>query len=149
MVRTRSPITDDPRITDYGRFVEAQRHLNSVFDKSLRTQVGISIVWYEALIRLARSEDRVLPINELGRAMNLTSGGATRLVDRLESAGYIERTSCPTDRRVSWIRLTDAGTKITEQATRMHLADLHEHFGSRLSEDEIASLSHIMDRLRV
>lgn len=142
------PLVADERISAYGRLVEAQRTLHRVFDRSLRAQAGISAVWYEALLRLARSDDGRMPINELGEAMQLTSGGATRLVDRLEENDYVERAACPSDRRVSWARLTDEGMDKLTDATRVHLNDLDEHFVSQLSPDEMAGFTTILRRLR-
>ena len=80
-------VTTDERIRDYGRLVETQRRLHRLFGRSMHDHGGISMVWYEALLRLARSPEGYLSINELGSAMDLTSGGATRLVDRLVEAG--------------------------------------------------------------
>jgi DNA-binding MarR family transcriptional regulator len=141
-------IVDDDRITAYGRLVEAQRSLHRIFDRSLRNRLGISIVWYEALLRLGRTPDRRLPINELGEAMNLTSGGATRLVDRLEESGHVARVGCPTDRRVSWAELTESGAAVVAEATEVHLADLEAYFASQLGADEMATLGELLVRVR-
>ncbi len=141
-------IVDDERISAYGRLVETQRSLHRIFDRSLRDHMGISIGWYEALLRLGRTPERRLPINELGEAMNLTSGGATRLVDRLEESGYVARVGCPTDRRVSWAELTDAGMAVVAEATEVHLADLDEHFTSHLDAAEMSALAKSLQKIR-
>lgn len=141
-------IVDDDRITAYGTLVETQRSLHRIFDKSLRDRLGISIVWYEALLRLGRTPERRLPINELGEAMNLTSGGATRLVDRLEDSGYVARVACPTDRRVSWAELTESGATMVSEATEVHLADLDEHFTSHLDADGLVALGELLAQVR-
>lgn len=138
----------DVRISDYGRLVEAQRRLHGIFDRSFRDQVGISSVWYEAMLRLGRSPEHHLPVNELGDALELTSGGATRLVDRLEEHGYVERIPCPSDRRIWWVKLTDDGMAILTAATEIHLRDLQDNFASRLTEEETESLKQILRRLR-
>ena len=142
-----SPIHDE-RISDYGRLVEAHRQLQRIFDRSLREKVGISSVWYEALLRLGRSPELHLPVNELGEALELTSGGATRLVDRLEEKGYVERTACPTDRRIWWVGLTDLGVETLNTATEIHLEDLEESFASKLTTSDTQSLKQILRRLR-
>lgn len=141
-------LISDQRISSYGRLVEAQRRLHRVFDRSLRSQAGISIVWYEALLRVARAADEQMPINELGDALELTSGGATRLVDRLEEKGYIERVRCPTDRRILWARLTDPGLEVLAAATRVHLDDLDENFVSRFTAEEMDTLEGLLRRMR-
>lgn len=145
---TESELIEDRRISDYGRLVEAQRRLHRIFDRTLRAEAGISAMWYEALLRIARSPGNNLPINELGEAMVLSSGGATRLVDRLEEKGYIERLACPTDRRVSWAHLTDQGLAVLADATRVHLKDLEEHFVSKLSSSEMGKLTELLRQVR-
>lgn len=138
----------DERISAYGRLVETQRRLHRIFDHSLRREVGISIVWYEALLRLARSPEGRMPITELGEAIGLTSGGATRLVDRLVERGYVERVPCPADRRVHWTQLTEAGLEVLTAATEVHLEDLDEHLVGRLTDTELATLADLLRRLR-
>lgn len=138
----------DERITAYGLLLETQRRLHRIFDRSLRSQAGISIVWYEALLRLARSADHQLPINELCDPLVLTSGGATRLVDRLQESGYVRRVPCPTDRRVAWAQLTDEGLGVVTAATEVHLADLEAHFASQLTGEEMGVLTGLLRRLR-
>jgi len=140
---------EDERIGAYGRLLEVQRRLHRVFDRSLREHFGISAIWYEALLRLGRSPQRQMSISELGDQVVLTSGGATRLVDRLEEAGYIERVACPSDRRVQWVRLTESGLEVLVAATEVHLRDLDEQFSGHLTTDEVATLSDLLDRLRV
>ncbi len=141
-------LTDDERIATYGRIVEVHRQLHAIFDRSLRAEVGMSIVWYEALLRLARSPENQLPINTLGQQMQLTSGGATRLVDRIEEAGYLERLACPSDRRVAWAHLTPAGRAAVEAATDVHLRDLERFIASKLSLSETEQLGTLLDRIR-
>lgn len=143
-----SEIATDDRITAYGRLVDAQRRLHRVFERSLRDETGISITWYEALLRLARSPDHRMPITELGDQLELTSGGATRLVDRLEQQGYLERVPCAADRRVHWAQLTSEGVAVLAAATEVHLRDLDEHFVGRLTNDELASLRDLLRKVR-
>jgi DNA-binding MarR family transcriptional regulator len=147
-IKEQTNLIRDGRIGAYGRLLEAQRRLNRVFDRSLREQVGISSVWYEALLRLGRSPQRQMSISQLGEQVVLTSGGATRLVDRLEEVGYIERVACPSDRRVQWVRLTEPGLAILIAATEVHLGDLEEHFSSHLTVAEMATLTDLLDRIR-
>ncbi|MGH8957081.1 MAG: MarR family winged helix-turn-helix transcriptional regulator [Acidimicrobiia bacterium] len=144
---TLTKVIKDERIADYGRLVATQRRLHRLFDRSLRTAVGISIVWYEAMLRLAHAPERRMPITDLGEALELTSSGATRLVDRLEESGFIERVPCPTDRRVLWARLTDQGLKVLNEATRVHLNDLDLHFVSRLNPEDMVTLKDLLRRL--
>lgn len=141
-------LIDDGRISEYGRLVEAQRHLHRVFDRSLRAHVGISSTFYEALLRLARAPDRQLSTSDLGESLLLSSGGATRLVDRLAARGFVERVPDRTDRRIAWVRPTEEGLAVLVDATRVHLSDLEEHFVSRLDSSERETLTDLLRQLR-
>ena len=52
----------------------------------------------------------------LAQQVALTTGGVTRLVDRMISAGLVERVPCPTDRRVLFAALTPAGEAKLDEA---------------------------------
>lgn len=141
-------LIDDERISDYGRLVEAQRHLHRIFDRSLRARAGISSTWYEAMLRLARAPDGRLSTSELGESLILSSGGVTRLVDRLAERALVERIPDTDDRRVVWVRLTPGGHDVLIEATRIHLEDLNEHFVSKLDPAERRNLREYLRRLR-
>jgi len=143
MTKTAKPTTDfanDERLTFYGEMLEAQRRLQKAFGASIRDETGMSIVWFEALLRLARSPEHRLPINELGRQMQITSGGATRMVDRLEQEGYIERTACAEDRRILWCQLTERGAAVLDRAVAVHLRDLDELLLAHIAADDRSSM---------
>ncbi len=143
-----SLIVGDDRITAFGLLVEAHRRLERTFEKSLREHHGMSIVTFEALLRLARSDDHHMSMSELADQMVLTSGGVTRLVDRLTEAGYVARFQCPSDRRVQWAQLTEEGVRLLTAALRTHLDDLDEHFSSHISDSELPVVTGVLDRLR-
>jgi DNA-binding MarR family transcriptional regulator len=138
----------DDRITAFGLLVEANRRLLRTLERSLRDHHGLSVVAFEALLRLGRSADHHMSMSELADQMVLTSGGVTRLVDRLASEQLVERVACPTDRRVHWARLTEAGLERVTAALGTHLDDLEEHFSSLMSADELGVLTDVLDRLR-
>lgn len=152
MMSVTSPNDDsnlvDDRITSFGVLVEAARRLERVFERSLRERHGLSLVAFEALLRIGRSPDRRMSMSQLGEQMVLTSGGVTRLVDRLERSGHVERLPCASDRRVQWARLTGPGVALIEEAAATHLADLEAHFASAMTDAELTTLTAVCDRLR-
>lgn len=121
--------------------------LERLFDRSLREQSDISQTWFEALLRIERSGGW-MSMSELASQVVLTSGGVTRLVDRLVESGYAERQPCPTDRRVQYVAITEAGRRILTEALEVHVRDLDEHFIGRMSDSEREVLVAVMDRLR-
>src|SRR4029450_9781425 len=72
---------------------------------------GLTINDYEALLRLARAPERRMRRVDLAGQVLLTPSGITRLLDGLERAGFVERGTCDTDRRVVYAVLTEAGSE--------------------------------------
>ena len=138
---------DEPIITSWGRLVEAYSSLDRRLDESLEASCGIPIAWFEVLLRLARAEGDQLTMGALTEQVALTSGGVTRLLDRMIKAGYVERRQCPTDRRVVYAALTSAGREKVEEAALVHARDLEEVFAS-FSPGERRELDGLLDRLR-
>ncbi|MDJ0952240.1 MAG: MarR family transcriptional regulator [Acidimicrobiia bacterium] len=143
-----SKLLADNRITEFGLLIEATRRLTRVIETSLRDNHDLGLVEFEAMVRLGRSPERQMSMSDLAGQMVLTSGGVTRLVDRLAAAGLVERVSCPSDRRVHWAKLTDDGVTKVSVALETHLADLDDHFFSEMSESERAVTVPVLERLR-
>ncbi|MDX1747862.1 MAG: MarR family transcriptional regulator, partial [Halobacteriales archaeon] len=138
---------DDPRIHAYGVTLEAIARLNRLFDRRLREECGIPHTSFEALIRIERSGGH-MAMGELASQIVLSSGGVTRLVDRLAAEGFVERSDCPEDRRVQWAVITDRGREKLAEAIGVHLVDLDREFAGRLSPEETEMLVRMMERLR-
>jgi MarR family 2-MHQ and catechol resistance regulon transcriptional repressor len=49
------------------------------------------------------------PLGEVAERILLTTGSVTYVIDQLVKQGLVERRACPTDRRVIYAELTDAG----------------------------------------
>ena len=137
----------DPRIHTFGVVLEAMSRLGRVFDRSMREATGLSTTLFEGLLRLERSGGE-LSMGELTSQIALTSGGATRLVDRLVDEGYAARRPCVDDRRVQFVAITPEGRDILGRAIEVHLRDLDEHFSCHMTEDERQTIVSVFERLR-
>ena len=113
--------------------------VTSALDERLRREVGISGSWYEALVEIALAGG-TMQMNEFACETTLTKSGATRFVDRLEAAGLVQRTSCPTDRRVWQLSLTEKGRALQHDADPHVLATIEDHFGRFLDPEEAGHL---------
>ena len=101
---------------------------------------------YEALYVLSRAEGRRLKRVDLSRRLGLTPSGVTRLLEVLEAAGLVERTTCPTDLRVAYAELTDAGAAKLEAASCGHVGSIRELFEHNFTHQEIEELSELLGR---
>jgi DNA-binding MarR family transcriptional regulator len=140
-------LCEDSRIHTFGVLLEAMAQLNRTFDRSLREHAGINQSLFEGLLRIERSGGQ-LSMGELAEQVALTSGGVTRMVARLVDAGYAERRSCETDRRVHYVGITGEGSAVLSHALAIHLGDLEEHFTSKLSDVERDTIVAVMERIR-
>lgn len=138
----------DQRITTLGKLVEVHARLDRVLGKSLESSHGISHSCFEALVRIGRSERGQLMMSELASQIALTTGGLTRLVDRLVESGHVCRVPDPKDRRVQYVELTTAGASKLDEAVRTHLDDLNEHLFDRLTKAEADQLDQLLEKLR-
>jgi DNA-binding MarR family transcriptional regulator len=108
---------------------------------------GLTLNDYEVLLRLSHADGRRLRRVDLAEQIVLTPSGITRLLDGLERAGLVERASCESDARVTYAQLTDDGEAKLREASRTHVAGIREHFAGRYSEEELAGLAHLLERL--
>jgi DNA-binding MarR family transcriptional regulator len=141
---SETSIIDDRRITLFGRLVEAYALLRHQLDEEMQRDVGLPLLWYGVLLHVGRSPNGVRPMSELTEATAFTSGGVTRLVDRMEAAGYVERRPCPTDRRVQYVGLTDKGREALQRASEVHVRGIQERMIDRLSPREIDELDRLL-----
>jgi DNA-binding MarR family transcriptional regulator len=138
---------DDPLITTFGRLVEAYSRLEQWLGSAMESEAGLPHVWFEVLIRLARSEKEQLMMSSLADQISLTTSGVTRLVDRMQAAGYVERRPCPTDRRVSYAAITAAGSEALDRVAVVHARNLRKAFAGFTPQD-LAALDAVLDRVR-
>ena len=138
---------DDALISTFGRLVEVQGRLERRLGGDLEARFALPHAWFEVLVRLSRSEQGQLTMGALAEQVTLTTGGVTRLVDRKEAAGLVERLPCRTDRRVSYAGITAAGRAKLEAAAAAHAANLRAVFEG-FSAEEMTTLDTLLDRLR-
>jgi DNA-binding MarR family transcriptional regulator len=84
---------------------------------------------------------------ELAEQAQLSRSGLTRLVDRLEREGLLERCSCEHDARGSYACLTPVGRERLQAARVTHLAVVRDHFLSHFSEAELSDLADMCQRI--
>lgn len=88
----------------------------------------------------------VLPVNEIGRKVLLTSGSITVAIDRLEAKGLVERRASPDDRRARIVHLTKEGRKLITRAYAEHADDM-ERLASVLTANERATLIRLVKKI--
>lgn len=139
---------DDERILTFGLLIEAHARLTRETDHDLQVSDGISLQTFEVLLRVSRAPEGHVTMTGLADGLALTTGGVTRLADRLEADGLVQRVSCPTDRRVVHLMLTDEGNRVLAGAVAHHLDSLQRHLASRVDPGDLPVLHRVLDTLR-
>lgn len=115
-------------------------------DDQLAGSEGLPLSSYDVLLQLARAPGRRLRMSELAEAVLLSPSGITRLVERLERQGLVERVRAGDDARSAYATLTARGRHRLRKATVTHLAAVRRHFLDELSRDERRLLADIWTR---
>ena len=110
---------DDERLQLMGLLVRSHRRLADLLGRELERSVGIPLVWFDVLIHIGGADEGRLTMSRLSTEVALTTGGVTRLVDRMVEAGLVARQNCPSDRRSVHVVLTPAGQVLAERLARL------------------------------
>jgi DNA-binding MarR family transcriptional regulator len=128
-------------------YLQSHASIVRTLDAELLAEQGITTRDYEVLLYLAHAPDRRLPMTSLATGTMLTRSGITRLVDGLVAAGFVERTACTEDARISYAQLTDAGYEKLRQAGCSHVASIRRLFLEHFNPEELAQLAELLGRL--
>lgn len=137
-----------PPPTDQEAFVTLQRAATRLMDgvAELLKPHGLRPAQYNALRILRGAHPEQLSCRQVAARMMTREPDLTRLLDRLEKAGFVHRQRLPSDRRVVRVGITAAGLALLSQIDAPMLA-LHRLQFSVLSEKQTATLVRLARRL--
>ena len=139
---------DDERLTAWKLFLESYRRVLDTLDDELQSGRGLSLTRYDVLVQLFGATDHRLRMNQLASRILLSKSGLTRLIDRMEAEGLVERASSPNDRRGSFAVLTPRGEQVFREAAPLHLDGIHKHFACHLTAAEAKTLAKAFEKIR-
>jgi DNA-binding MarR family transcriptional regulator len=96
---------------------------------------------------LSDADNGRMRMHDLASSVLLSRSGLTRLVDRLERDGYLERCSCSHDARGAFAVLTPAGREKLAAARETHLAGVRTMFVRHFSEEQLELLGDGWERV--
>ena len=137
----------DERVQLFGLLIETNARLERTLGQALEESCGLPLNWFFVLLQLRRSPEGRLKMSEIADATVHSSGGTTRLIDRIVEAGYVERRLCPSDRRAIHVELTARGNEVLDLALGAHLEHLESHLTARLDLEERTALSRLLEKL--
>ena len=141
------PPGDDWRLAAWRSFLRTHTHLLRRLEQGLQGHGKITLGTYDVLVQLAEAPENRLRMSELAEAVLLSRSGLTRLVDRLQKDGLVQRQRDPGDARGMYTVLTANGRQALRDASGVHLAQVSELVLDRLSEAELRELQQLMLKL--
>jgi DNA-binding MarR family transcriptional regulator len=124
-------------------FLAANRLLMDCLERQLQSESGIPHTYYEILVNLSEVPDRTLRMSRLADMALSSRSRLSHAVARLEEAGWVRRTECPTDRRGAMCELTDAGFAALEAAAPGHVAAVRANLFDQLTPEQVTQLREI------
>jgi len=130
----------------FDQLIRFETELWNAVDARLRAEFDLPLSRLEPMQVIARrSSCRVYDIAD---ELSITIGGTSKLVDRIEAAGYCARRANPDDRRSSIIELTAAGRRILAKATKVFEEELRTRIGSAVPERSLQQFYATLVKLR-
>jgi DNA-binding MarR family transcriptional regulator len=121
--------------------------LVKALDAELLAEHDLPLTSYEVLINLQSAPGRRRRMAELADSVLLSRSGMTRLVDRLERDGLLERDTCTSDGRGCFAVLTEKGEALLARARASHLDGVRERFLRHFSPTELHGLREYWERV--
>jgi DNA-binding MarR family transcriptional regulator len=145
-IRTAAEAVANQRVQAFGVLLTAAARLERLLGAAMERESGISHPMFEVLLHLAAAPEGAT-MGDLSRDTVLTSGGATRLVDRMVDAGLVRRDRSRTDRRVQVVTITDHGAAKLAEAAQRHARAIDEHVFQVLTPDQLTATIEGLDEL--
>src|SRR5947209_10365388 len=146
--RVTSPGADQQsRFNAWHAFLIAHAALEPILNRELEAACGLPLRWFDVLTQLHWTPHKRLSMTELASAVLLSKSGLTRLVDRIEEAGLVQRASAPGDRRSLLIVLTPSGEKMLKRAAPIHENGIRRHFAAHIQDNEAAAVEAALGRI--
>lgn len=139
---------DDTEKRAWRGFLHAHDALWKALDAELAKD-DLNLPAYELLTTLQEAGQRRggVRMTDLARTLRFSGGGLTRLADKLERQGFLERRRCPEDGRGFEAVLTEGGARRLRRVHAKHLREVRRRFLDKLSPDELTLLADLWERL--
>ncbi len=137
----------DARLGPWRAFITAHALVTRRLDDDLRTEQGMTLAEYGALLHIAEAPGRRLRMNQIADGILLSRSGVTRLIDRLEADGLVERSHCSSDGRGAEAVLTEAGVDRLRAASRTHLRGIETYFLGPIDDEDLTAMADACRRI--
>jgi len=137
----------DEKVALFGLLFETNARMSREIGAELESQCQLPLAWFDVLLQLRQSDTGRLKMSQIADAIVHSTGGTTRLIDRLEGSGFVRREHCASDRRAIWVAITDEGGAKLDEALLVHLGYLNTTLATRLDDTERRDLTGLLTKL--
>lgn len=146
---TADPRTDDDEmVTWWGLVIEGYLATQDRLMGEIGERFDLAPASFDILVRLVRSPDHRMPMTRLAKEAALSSGGFTKVADRLVASDLITRIPSPDDRRVVFAALTEHGLDVANRSRAACAEILRRAVLEPLGSDAASALAGAMRTLR-
>ena len=128
-------------------FLRAHSHVASSLEDELQGHVGFPLTWFDVLHHLSEAPAGKMRLQDLADKLLFSRSGLTRLVDRIEQAGFVVREPDPHDRRGVSAVLTAAGRRALRKASPTHDRGIDSYFLGPLSASDKKALKSALRKV--
>lgn len=147
MSQTAAPSATDP-ISLWGLVIEGFHAADERIHRDIARQLDLDRAEAETLLRMARADHSPKTMAEIAREAQFSSGGFTKIADRLVRRELACRTRCSQDRRVVYFALTSAGQHLADRLQDLAARAVQSVFIDALGEERAQLLAAAMRDLR-
>jgi DNA-binding MarR family transcriptional regulator len=138
---------DEDEQRTWRSYLDASRLLWEHLEAQLQRDAGMPVSYYQVLVHLSEAPGQALRMSELATATGSSRSRLSHAMARLETAGWAERRSCPTDGRGEVAVLTAEGLAALEQAAPGHVTAVRESLFDALSPGQARELGRICQQV--
>jgi len=142
----RHPLPDQT-ISAWARLHRASQSVLSAVESDLKAAGHPPLAWYDVLLELKRVGKDGLRPRALQSEILLAQYNLSRLLDRMEGEGYVERRPYANDGRGQIVVITPEGRQLIKRMWPAYEAAIGEHFAARLTSEEAARLGRLLGKL--
>lgn len=146
-ITSNSCPSSDEKVALFGLLLETNARLSRDLGATLEASCQLPLAWFEVLLQLRRMNDGRLKMSQMAGAIFHSTGGTTRLIDRLEEANLVRREHCPNDRRAIFVTITDDGNTKLDEALSVHHNFLDNLMQARLTSGDRDDLRALLTKL--
>jgi MarR family transcriptional regulator, organic hydroperoxide resistance regulator len=130
----------------FNDLIRFEIELWNAVDTRLKSEFGLPLTHFEPMSVMDRLPN--CRVYDIATELGITTGGTSKLVDRIEAAGYCRRLPNPQDRRSSLLELMAEGQRLFAEAGKAFDDELQHRLGTAVPERTLRQFAATLARLR-